>query len=1312
MPFSADDLLGSPAPASEAPKPTPTPAPVRATQPVGAPTGLGTRSVKGKIGAAKPVGFTAEQLLQPQYSKAGLLKDKVKSDVKGMATAVPKAVGREALSLADLALGTVAQIPQVFTTAAGDVYGGLTQPTAKKALAKGSELGARYNPLGFLNSGATKLFEKATGQKVDPGVSAQVMGKVNDMLQRGELKVEDLTKGVIPAEAVDQVAQALIAAMPAMGVEKAVRASRSVLEGKVKVPSEEIKQHVSEIQAVEEKATPHTITHETNASQSMRDFSKELGLNPEVADAYRLGARTHDFGKSLNPEISKLVEAPRPLTAQERSIVAAHTDLGAAFVKDHAPAEMHTVSENMARYHHERWDGQGPHELKGTEIPPEARAMAVVDVFDALTGTDRPYRAPFSKFDALAKMKEEVGHYDPQYLEKFTNMMIRKNPDEFTPLQAQILKGAIPAKELGSADAKMLGTIATVGLGAAAGYQLYNERDRWAGAVGGAGAMLAGAFLPFKFGKEVVDSPTIKALRTGLSKDAARFVSAVNPDAHGPKAEAAGAVIAENLVKQQRKQLLNGRESEARREYWKKIPRDAQVRFIKAMDKGQTNFKEPEIKAMAEGYKQQLEDIYKEDQAKGIKYDPVDHYFPHLYDRSEELGLWLTKKYGHGWTKPGFAKERGVDLISEAEHAGFKLRDLTPEEIVQDRQHASDIAHMKIDTFRELEQYGLARKAGKGTEAEPGETRWAVPDGSAYYVDPLVQAPLHNAFESKGLWAGDSTINMAYRGAMYAKNKLIPIRLGSLFHPIHVLAGPSFADIAVTRTKLLAAGKMNPLRFAADATGKLFFTDAYSTPKFGSNVRRAFRGEIPESKMSTFDKQTVQWMTEGGFNPELSYEFKANNIKALKDSLGEFASRHGLGKLVAGGKIVPNTALAAMEALYTRPIFEEWIPNLKTAAFTKGAIAALQADPSLLADPLKRRVALRRISKMVDDRFGEMNYSTTLMNKMVKDVATAGFLSYGWQLGFIRSGVGAVPEMAKGIGGLAKGEKLREQIAKGKYDKSLYVAYYTMATMFYAGLMTTILTGSAPKDVMDYVYPRTGEKNPDGSDARVSTPFYTREPFMLKKHIEQEGLVGGLAGSVSSKLNPLGENLRAIATNRDYFNREISDPSLSHFSLQRIGQQLDYLWTEGQPTWMDASKRAPGAPGKATGLGVLGFMPAPRYATETATQGRIANMFRQQEGERVVPFKQAQKAKDKAVIKKLMLEGKDYDKQLGDFQDKYNMSNLQINRMMRGLQSDPSVYMFRRLSDDQQRELWKDMSPQERETYAPALHKRLRGELE
>ena len=78
------------------------------------------------------------------------------------------------------------------------------------------------------------------------------------------------------------------------------------------------------------------------------------------------------------------------------------------------------IAENMALYHHERWDGKGyPVGLSGTEIPIEARIMSVVDVYDALT-SQRPYKKPFTHERSMEIIREGKGtQFDPDLVDEF-----------------------------------------------------------------------------------------------------------------------------------------------------------------------------------------------------------------------------------------------------------------------------------------------------------------------------------------------------------------------------------------------------------------------------------------------------------------------------------------------------------------------------------------------------------------------------------------------------------------------------------------------------------------------------------------------------------------------------------------------------------------------------------------------------------------------------------------------------------------------------------------------------------------------------
>ena len=81
----------------------------------------------------------------------------------------------------------------------------------------------------------------------------------------------------------------------------------------------------------------------------------------------------------------------------------------------------------MARYHHERIDGNGyPDGLKGSEIPPGAKIVTLADSFDAMT-TDRPYRARRPLEDVVADFRENAGtQFAPEVICAFCRAFLKE----------------------------------------------------------------------------------------------------------------------------------------------------------------------------------------------------------------------------------------------------------------------------------------------------------------------------------------------------------------------------------------------------------------------------------------------------------------------------------------------------------------------------------------------------------------------------------------------------------------------------------------------------------------------------------------------------------------------------------------------------------------------------------------------------------------------------------------------------------------------------------------------------------------------
>jgi putative two-component system response regulator len=146
-------------------------------------------------------------------------------------------------------------------------------------------------------------------------------------------------------------------------------------------------------------------------------IAERLGVPALDVGLIRLAAPLHDVGKISLPDA--ILCKPGRLTDAEFEQMKTHSTIGGEMLTGSAFALLE-VAEQVALTHHEKWDGSGyPNGLAGEDIPIAGRIVAVADVFDALTHV-RPYKAAWSKTDALAEIAGHAGrHFDPQVVEAF-----------------------------------------------------------------------------------------------------------------------------------------------------------------------------------------------------------------------------------------------------------------------------------------------------------------------------------------------------------------------------------------------------------------------------------------------------------------------------------------------------------------------------------------------------------------------------------------------------------------------------------------------------------------------------------------------------------------------------------------------------------------------------------------------------------------------------------------------------------------------------------------------------------------------------
>lgn len=173
----------------------------------------------------------------------------------------------------------------------------------------------------------------------------------------------------------------------------------------------------------------HLLRTQIYVEKLARELEKTSKRSAEI-DAAFIGelvasAPLHDIGKVGVPDA--ILTKPGKLTDDEFSIMKTHAAIGADAIASADQAvegsSFLEMAQDIARSHHERWDGRGyPDGLSGEAIPLAARIMAVADVYDALR-SKRVYKPPMSHRDATRIIVEGRGtQFDPEVVDAFSRI--------------------------------------------------------------------------------------------------------------------------------------------------------------------------------------------------------------------------------------------------------------------------------------------------------------------------------------------------------------------------------------------------------------------------------------------------------------------------------------------------------------------------------------------------------------------------------------------------------------------------------------------------------------------------------------------------------------------------------------------------------------------------------------------------------------------------------------------------------------------------------------------------------------------------
>ncbi len=193
--------------------------------------------------------------------------------------------------------------------------------------------------------------------------------------------------------------------------EEVIYAFADVIEGRDGSTGEHVKRTVAYVRIIADELKEQGIYAEC--------------LDREYVDYLLRAAPMHDFGKIAITDT--VLQKPGKLTADEYEVMKMHTVKGADMIKENLATleepDYITIAWQVARHHHERWDGAGyPDGLHGELIPLCARVVAVADVFDAVS-QNRCYRPAMSLDESFGIIEQGAGtQFDPVIAEAFLRM--------------------------------------------------------------------------------------------------------------------------------------------------------------------------------------------------------------------------------------------------------------------------------------------------------------------------------------------------------------------------------------------------------------------------------------------------------------------------------------------------------------------------------------------------------------------------------------------------------------------------------------------------------------------------------------------------------------------------------------------------------------------------------------------------------------------------------------------------------------------------------------------------------------------------
>ncbi len=608
--------------------------------------------------------------------------------------------------------------------------------------------------------------------------------------------------------------------------------------------------------------------------------------------------------------------------------------------------------------------------------------------------------------------------------------------------------------------------------------------------------------------------------------------------------------------------------------------------------------------------------------------------------------------------------EKEAVLLEALIHAPKKFKEIAPYLYERFTKFLND--HSELRPLLDI-QPSLVMDTAEGSVSVPGVTM------IGEYVAPADIARLLNNYLSPGLRSSKNEfVRGMYDGLRQSGNALNYVNLSlSAFHALNTTTDTIASTMGLGLRELTTKGqRLKGVEHIITAPIS-WIPNIWRGNKLKKEMEKDL-SHIPDGEMKTMVKAII--LAGGRSRMDTYYHNQA--IKSLLKTINDVVYGTTKEKIAGIGMMPIRTAFSAVEVV-SKPIMEYLVPRQKLGLFYIMAKHEIQRhrDGQITTEQLVER--LSQSWDNVENRMGQLTYDNLFWNKTFKDMMMLTLRSVGWNLGSWREYGGVPVDIIT----------TKKRLSEGDIALSQKMAYTIGAIATYTIMGATIgyLAGRPPEELKDYFFPKTGNKNPDGSDERLSLPTYAKDWWAYSTRPTT---------TLKHKLHPIWSMIADMLQNEDFYGTEIrhkDDPF-----MKQMLDVFEYAINQFKPFSVKNYERmvkSGDVPAGALAVSATGIISAPSYITRTEAQQQMYKYI-------IARLPRGARTKEKFEknqLRKQLLEYARAGRKLELYDISKQFTEKELGRIYTEASKTPFAMSFKRLTAEEALHVYELATQQERD---------------